>query len=137
MKGFKYILISSMVILPLMATACSSQVASGQDALTEGKARQKAEQFVRQSPTFAFDGMEETLVLTETLYPDIENAWTFVFEFESRQYGYGDRTGQMLLEVITPHEAMVTIEQGQVISAVMDGVWDMLAQELISDQGNG
>lgn len=98
--------------------------------LTEEWGRDLAEEFVRNSPTFAFDGIEDTLKLEETLYPDIENAWQFVFQFESRHAGYGDRTGQMLSQVITPHEAVITVEQGKVISAIMDGKWDILRQSM-------
>ncbi|MFW6151091.1 MAG: hypothetical protein ACOC6A_06115 [Chloroflexota bacterium] len=99
--------------------------------INEEMSREIAEEFVRNSPTFAFDGMPETLELVETLYPDIEGAWGFVYRFESRHAGYGDRTGQALAQVITPHEAHITVERGEVISALMDEKWDMLAQEML------
>ena len=101
-------------------------------ATPEMQARNLAEEFVRNSPTFVFDGMEETLKLVETRPHDVENAWTFVFHFDSRHAGYGDRTGQVLAEVITPHEAVITIEEGEIKSAVMDEKWDMLTQQPIS-----
>ncbi len=97
----------------------------------EEEARQTAENFVKNSPTFTFDGMPETLTLVETLYPDIEGAYQFVFSFESRHGGYGDRTGQMVLQAITPHEVSVVVENGIVKNALMDGVWDMLEQTTI------
>lgn len=99
--------------------------------INEEMSREIAEEFVRNSPTFAFDGMPETLELVETLYPDIEGAWGFVYRFESRHAGYGDRTGQALAQVITPHEAHTTVEHGEVVSALMDEKWDMLAQEMV------
>jgi len=102
-------------------------------ALNEETARQKAEEFVKNSSTFVFDGMENSLELVETLYPDIENAWQFVYHFESRQAGYGDRTGEMLAQVITPHEAIITVEQGEIKTAIMDGKWDMVNQQMIDD----
>ena len=98
---------------------------------TEDAALNTAEDFIMNSPTFTFDGIEDTLELVETLYPDIENAWQFVFTFESRQAGYGDRTGEMLAEVITPHEVSVAVEQGEIRTALMDNEWDMLEQEII------
>ena len=55
----------------------------------------------------------------------------FVYRFDSRQAGYGDRTGQMLAQVITPHEAYVTVENNVVVSAIMDAKWDMLAQSML------
>ena len=97
----------------------------------EADARRVAEEFVRNSPTFVFDGIPATLDVGETLYPDLENTWTFVIRFESAHAGYGDRTGQMVAEVITPHEAHITVANGEVVSALMDGKWDMLAQRLV------
>jgi hypothetical protein len=87
--------------------------------LTEEGSRELAEKFARNSPTFVFDGIANTFELVETLYPDIKNAWQFVFHFDSAHAGYGDRTGQMLAEVITPHEAIITVEQGEVTSAII------------------
>lgn len=99
--------------------------------MSEESARDIAGLFVRNSSTFVFDGILGTLELAETLYPDVENAFTFVFRFESAHAGYGDRTGQVLAEVITPHEAHVTVQDGAVVSALMDGTWDMLQQKLV------
>jgi len=103
------------------------------EAVTEEQAEQTGRDFVKNSPTFIFDGIEDTLELVETLYPDIENAWQFVYEFDSQHAGYGDRTGQMLAQVITPHQAIITVEKGQVISAIMDEKWDMLKQGMINE----
>ena len=100
---------------------------------TEEAAGKTAEEFIKNSPTFTFDGIQESLEIVETLYPDIENAWQFVFHFESAHASYGDRTGQMLAEVITPHEAIITVEQGEIKNAVMDGKWDMVNQRMIDE----
>ena len=101
--------------------------------LTEEGSRKLAEEFVLNSPTFKFDGNRVSLELAETLYPDIENSRQFVFRFESAHAGYGDRTGQMLAEVITPHEAIISVEQGEVKSAVMDEKWDMVKQQMLDE----
>jgi hypothetical protein len=100
------------------------------------------EEFVRASPTFAFDGIPETLRLAGAAwYPKMmttpegedlqERDWTFRFEFDSRHAGYGDRTGEALAEVVTPHRAHVNVEEGTVTSAVLDGDWDIPAQKMI------
>jgi hypothetical protein len=111
--------------------------------LTEEGSRELAEEFVRNSPTFRFDGNQVTLELTNTAaftkkeiaagspVGDEIRGWEFTFYFESAHAGFGDRTGQMLAQVITPHEAAITVEQGEVINAVMDGKWDMIKQEFI------
>lgn len=129
----KYLLIAVMVTLTLITAACTTTDNGANDRMTEEDARQLAEAFMRNSATFTFDGIEDTLQLVETLYPDIENAWQFVFQFESRQAGYGDRTGQVLAEVITPHEAIITVEHGEITSALMDGKWDMINQQMLDD----
>jgi hypothetical protein len=99
--------------------------------VSEEESLRIAEDFVKHSSTFAFDGIEGSLRLMERLDSDLKYAWTFVFKFESKQAGYGDRTGQMLAEVITPHEAVVTVECGEVKTAVMDGRWDMLSEKFL------
>jgi len=101
----------------------------------EQKAEEIARDFIKNCATFQYDGMEDTLKLVETLYPDIENAWQFIFHFESYHAGYGDRTGQILAQVITPHEAIITVENGEVKSAVMDEKWDMVNQKMLSEGG--
>jgi hypothetical protein len=111
--------------------------------MDEEMAKEVAEDFVRHSPTFVFDGIEETLTLTNTaaftrkaISPqapprDEVKGWEFTFEFDSRHAGYGDRSGQAVAEVITPHTAVVTVSAMEITSAVMDGRWDMLAQEML------
>lgn len=89
-----------------------------------------AENFVKNEATFVFDGIPETLKLTATTaVANTPYRWQFTFQFDSRQAGYGDRTGQMLAQVITPHRAVVTVERGKVTGAVMDEKWDMLKQK--------
>ena len=57
--------------------------------------------------------------------------WAFTSEFESRHAGYGKRTGQMLAQVITPHQASIAVEQLEMQSAVMDDEWDMIKQKML------
>ena len=105
-------------------------------SFTEESAQQMAEEFIRNSPTFTFDGIAGSILLLETLYPDIENAWQFVFEFGSFHAGYGNREGQMLAEVITSHKALVTVENGEIKSAIIDSEWDMLEQAKLADSAS-
>ena len=111
--------------------------------VTEEAAQDKAEEFVRTSPTFVFDGIPDSLKLTDIVahsngVPDktVDElvGWEFYYEFDCRHAGYGDRTGQMLAQVITPHDVVITIEQGKVKNAVMDEEWDMIRQEITGSQ---
>jgi predicted secreted protein len=102
--------------------------------MSEGESKKVAENFIKNSPTFTFDGMEDTLKLIDTLRARCPYCWVFVFEFDSAHAGYGNRTGQAVLEVITHHRASVAIEQMKVASAVIDDEWDMIRQEIIGSQ---
>ena len=90
--------------------------------MSKEESQRIAEEFVRNSPTFVFDGIEDTLRLTDTLTARCPYCWVFIFEFDSSQAGYGDRTGQMLT-LITHHRAVITVEQLEIMSAVMDDKW--------------
>jgi len=67
--------------------------------------------------------------LVNTLATRLPSYWIFFFEFDSRHAGYGDRTGQVLAQVITPHKAAITVEQGEIKLALMDKKWDMINQK--------
>ena len=85
-----------------------------------------AVQFLRNSPTFRFDGIESTLKLAGSEAGAKPFTWIFNYEFQSRQAGYGDRTGMVLAQVITDHKAQIVLEQGAVVSAILDDRWDEL-----------
>ncbi|MBN1856078.1 MAG: hypothetical protein JW846_03895 [Dehalococcoidia bacterium] len=96
--------------------------------MSQASSQALAESFVKYSPTFLFDGMADTLELTDTASLRCPYCWVFTFEFDSSQAGYGDRTGKMLAQVITHHTAVVTVQEFEIVSAVMDEMWDMLQQ---------
>lgn len=99
------------------------------------KSKEIARDFIENSPTYEFDGFEleykEDLSAEEV---DSEESWTFVFEFKSKHSGYGDRTDEVLLQVITPHEAKITVDNGTVTSAVLDSEWNMINQKIIQSK---
>ena len=101
--------------------------------MTEESSRITAEDFVRNSPTFTFDGITNTLQLTGAISLRCPYCWQFTYEFDSAQSGYGDRTNQMLAEVITHHVAVITIDKLEVTEAIMDDQWDMLQQKMIEE----
>ena len=84
------------------------------------------------SPTFSFNGIEGSMVIIETVvaesYPE---QYYITINFTCAHPGYGDRTGEVLAQVITPHTALVIVSAGEVRSAVIDGEWN----EFIHEQG--
>ena len=109
----------------------STSAGEGIRVVSEDESKTIAEDFMKNCPTFVFDGIADTLRLTETVTLRSPYSWQFVFEFESRHAGYGDRTGQILAQMITPHKAVITVIQGEITRAVMDDKWDMLKQQEI------
>ena len=115
-----------LIILALVSGACTQSPAGSR----EGSQR-VAEEFVRLETTFRFDGIADTLKTTSTT--SVANGWKYTVEFDSRQAGYGNRSGQILAQVITHHTEAVTVEAGRVTSAIMVGVWDMISQRMLDN----
>lgn len=84
-----------------------------------------AQRYVVTSPTFAFDGdinslKTEYVGSTKSIPPQ----HIFKATFESSHAGYGNREGQMVAQVITPHTMDILVAEGKIISAVTDETWD-------------
>ena len=99
--------------------------------ITEAESKEIARDFVENSPTYQFDGFD--LEYNQTVVLRCPYCWMFVFDFKSRHAGYGNRTGQVLAQVITPHTAVVTVINGTITSAILDDRWDMLTQTPVSE----
>ena len=52
--------------------------------------------------------------------------------FDSRHGSYGDRTDQIVTQVIAPHLMVITVSDGKVISVIIDDTWDEINQKLLS-----
>ena len=101
-------------------------------ALTPGDA---ALAFVRDSATFKFDGVTSTLKVVDSAPGDSSpSQYIVTVSFQCLHGGYGDRTGQAVTEAVTPHTVAVNVVDGKVVSAVIDGSWDELAQRSLADE---
>lgn len=99
-----------------------------EEALSEEVAREWILNF---SPTYIFDGSDLKLIMSRAL--DCEICFEYEFSFTSSQAGFGDRTGKILAQVITPHTIVVQLQAGKIVSAITDTVFDEMAQEIISE----
>lgn len=90
-----------------------------------------AEKFIKNSATYQFDGLGGSLKLikAEDNPAGTFKSVIFNFEYQTGHPGHGDRSGQMLAQVVTTHAAvvLVNIEKGEVVSAICDNTWDMIA----------
>lgn len=131
----KFIAAVSLAMVVVMfglvgAIAFGAPVATPGGRYTADDAMTAARQFVTAENTYKFDGIAETLSIKMNRTVS-DGVFEVIVEFTSRQSGFGDRTGQYLLQVLTPHRAVIIVENGRIASAVMDGRWDMIAQEMI------
>jgi hypothetical protein len=99
---------------------------------TKQQAEDIARDLIEKSPTFRYDGLRESLELVKVEEPEEKNTWRFTYIFESRHAGYGDRSDQMIAEVLTPHEAVVTVKENMVETAILDGEWNIRTQSPIA-----
>ena len=76
------------------------------------------------SPTFLFDGISNTLVETPNSAAGMEAVVSF--NFTSRHGGYGNRSGQIVTQALTPHTIYVTVDlkTGEVTHARTDFTYD-------------
>jgi hypothetical protein len=89
-----------------------------------------AKTFVTTAPTFAFDGIGDSLKVNDVKvlesYPE---QFVITISFDSLHGGYGDRSEQVMTQAISSHVIVVTVVDGKVISAIIDDTWDELNQK--------
>ncbi len=121
-----------LAVAVLGVTGCATGKAG---EFTQKESLIVAEDYLKDSPTFAFDGREDTVVVVGNLTIRCPYCWAFEFDFECSHAGYGDRTGQVIAQVITPHTACIAVHRGEVVQATMDEVWDMMEQKMLPVEG--
>ena len=113
----------------------SSSAGEGVPSPAEKRAMEVVEAYVKNTPTYQYDGIDRSLQLVE-INPSAECATCIelTYVFQSRAGGYGDRTGKIVTQVITDHTVVETVNSAQVTTAVMDSRWDMIAQQATATQ---
>jgi len=109
----------------LISMITFAQETSGEDA------KKIAELWIKNSPTYKHDGSDLKLI-SQIELESFPVQHQLIYTFNSKTAGYGDRTGQITAQVITPHNIIVTVVSGRVTSAVIDGKWDEMSQSLIA-----
>jgi hypothetical protein len=91
-----------------------------------------AEAFVRNSATFRYDGVPESLRL-QSVRPlaACPGCYEYVLSFESQHPGFGDRASVPLTQAPTPHRATIILRDHAVVSGVLDAAWDMAQQRIL------
>jgi hypothetical protein len=98
---------------------------------TREKSQKIAEDFLLECPTYKCDGLRDSIKLSVINVLPQMHCWKFIFTFDCRQPGYGNRYGQKLLQITTQHRLTITVENGQITCSTIDGTWDELLQQPI------
>ncbi len=133
-RRFRHIPLLAVLLVLVGAAAAAYYPLSGPGV--NAASLHAAEAYVRNSPTFQFDGIEDTFKLESVR--EIEfcpGCYEYTFYFESRHPGVGDRAEvQPLRNIITPHRVVVNMTyETNVVMGVMDESWD-IGRQLIIDR---
>lgn len=112
-----------ILLLIILVTGCISQVHTAEEA------QQIAADYIKNAPTYMFDGIPKTFKVTSVEPADCEGCFEVIIEFDSAYPGYGTRSVYFLIRKISHHTARVRVEKGQVTEAILDDLWDEMAQE--------
>ena len=124
------VVLAVFIVAALAFVACSSDDGDEVD-------RRLAESFLRNTPTFRFDGLPGSVELLDRAAGDCETCVLYTFGFESSHSGYGDRTDLPLASVVTAHEAVISLEDGLVTAAQIDSIWDVITQSPVARSISG
>jgi hypothetical protein len=96
----------------------------------ENEIRQIAESWIKEAPTYVYDGSGLTFV-NFTQLESIPPRNQLTYRFTGSHGGYGNRSGMVTDQAITPHTIVVTVADRNVDSAAIDERWDEAGQFLI------
>lgn len=132
----KLILFGILLLIFIFVSGCTQRESQiGEFNITTIENSKKiAEDFIKNAPTYKFDGIPETFKYESFETLRCPYCWEFTFKFDSRQGGYGDRTNKIVIQVITPHTAKIIVQEGKIISAILDEKWDELNQKSLEVQ---
>jgi hypothetical protein len=92
-----------------------------------------AEDWIKNAPTYKYDGSNLTLINHATM-ESFPEQHSLTYSFISSHAGYGNRSDQMTAEVITNHTMNINMYQGLVTSATIDSIWDEMNQQTIESE---
>jgi len=122
-------------VLVLILSVGSLYAWQGQSKqFTDEDAVETAVNFLKNNPTFKFDGILDSInVVKIDILESYPEKYVVIISFNTSHPGHGDRTGTFTAhhELITPHQIIITVKEGEVIEAIIDDMWDEVNQRLI------
>ena len=126
--SLRKIMIATLAVTILVASAIIYSNANQ----NHNDAADIAIEFLVNSPTFSFDGVQESIqIIDQYTLESYPIQHIVIIAFNTTHAGWGNREGTFSAQVITPHIIKITIVEGQVVSAVIDEKWDEISQTQI------
>jgi hypothetical protein len=123
-----HVMYRRILIILMLTTGCISQV------YTEEDARNDALDFIRNAPTFSYDGVKKSLMVVDSEPAECEGCYVVTVQFTCRNRGFGDRASLFLIHQPTDHVAVIHLQEGEITRAIIDDLWDELNQKSITEQ---
>ena len=99
-------------------------------AISAEDAEAKAEEWIMNAPTYSFDGSD--LALADHQYKEEEpEVHILTYTFTSSHGGYGNRSDQMVTQVITNHTVEIRLYNEIVESVIIDDLWNEMTQKML------
>ena len=96
---------------------------------TQDQAIGLTEQFIKNTQTYAFDGVAGSIKKMKVEALEDGKAWQLTYIFKSKYPGHGDRSDQVLVEQVTEHSVQITIRGCRIVIATCDKNYDLLTNK--------
>jgi hypothetical protein len=118
---------------PTVVTPVTTPAAATTVKLTRDQVDKLVMDFIKNSTTFKFDGMADSITFTSSEFSPISSfpAIEYTIHFQTAHPGHGDRSGQMLAQAITDHTARVYFDEYEqrIRIASCDNSWDLIKDQ--------
>ncbi|MCX6007276.1 MAG: hypothetical protein NTZ34_08480 [Chloroflexi bacterium] len=114
-----------LILFAVKGVSCQPAINKTADCSQE-QAAALSLSLIKNSPTFTFDGIKDSIQQVKAESPDKGSTWNLIYSFKTAHSGHGDRSGEMLAQVVTGHTAQITVTKCKITSAVCDKTWNLL-----------
>ena len=130
MKNRKLIIGAGVILLVVVVILVAILIFNNKTRCNEALAQKMAQNWIMiNSTTYKYDGSDIKLRQNKLL--DCDFCYEFMFDFKSSHAGYGDRGGQILAQVLTPHIIIIDVQNCNVVKAINDGRYDEIKGALV------
>jgi hypothetical protein len=114
-----------LVMFALKGPNCMPDFGKTASSCPKEQAAAASLSLIKNSPTFVFDGVKDSIKQVRADTSDNGVTWNLTYTFKTTHPGHGDRSGQVLAQVVTGHTAQITVTRCKIAAAVCDNAWNL------------